>query len=520
MYISLEVRAIKYKNSIKKLVLMMLVLSLFSMNLSAFGEENNIEMNFRGVDLKDAFRAIADISGMNIITDKSVAGPVTVDLKNIPALEAIELLAKTNGLDYRIVGNTVLIGSPEKLKNSFDKRETRVFKLENAIPKDIQKSLELLVGKDSIEIDTRTNSLIVSAYKKEMKDVEKVIFQLDEAKKQVMIEARIEDISRDELDSMGINWNFAKETVSNGASIIWDNVNATKEANVVEVGDVTMDYKSVLGLLKKNGDSVTLANPHLSTIDGKEAVINIGQEIPIIRETKSDDETTREVEFRTVGTILKLTPRITNGAVSLSISQETSSLDGYIDNMPKINTKNVTTNVMVNDGKTIAIGGLVSDEQIEELSKVPLLGDVPLLGKLFRERKVKNDKRELVIFITPKIIDISKEAKEDQETTNLRTAKYLVRKYDTLWSIGKAFNISFAKIMDYNDIESPQMLELGQILKIPVPANRYYTVAKDDDLRSLAERYDIDIQDIKKINNLETLEGKAGEYIVLPVAVK
>ena len=133
-----------------------------------------------------------------------------------------------------------------------------------------------------------------------MDQIKKVIKELDKPNKQVVIEARIEDISRDKLDNMGIDWSFATGTTSNGSSIIWDNNDneQVKKPNQFEIGNIGIEYQSVLAALNENGDSVTLANPHLATVDGKEAIINIGQEIPVIRETKDDDEVTREVEFR------------------------------------------------------------------------------------------------------------------------------------------------------------------------------------------------------------------------------
>ncbi|TDX53026.1 LysM peptidoglycan-binding domain-containing protein [Orenia marismortui] len=519
LLISLEVRTIKIKRNFSAILVVIILMSLVSVNyptIASSTKESNINLNFRGVELRDAFRAIANIADMNIITDSSVKGTVTVDLKGLSYLEAINLLVKTNGLDYRIVGNTVLIGNSKNLKENFDQKETKVFKLYHSEPKEVKAGLELVVDSNSIKVDERTKSIMVFAYPDEIERIGKLIKDLDEAKKQVIIEARIEDINRDKLKSMGIDWSFAAKQSSTGSNITWDSISPDVE-NVLEVGDVAMDYTSVLRMLHQDGDSTTLAKPHISTIDGKEAMINIGQEVPIVKKNNEDEV---EFEFRNVGTILRIKPRVdNNNKVLLELKPEVSSVADWEAGYPILDTKKLETNVIIESGNTIAIGGLISDKQIESLSKVPLLGDVPLLGQLFRNREVTNEKRELVIFITPRIVDNSKESKVSNDIDK-KTFKYLVKRSDTLWNIGKAFNISFAKIMNYNNIESPKMLELGQILKIPVPANRYYVVAKNDDLRSLAKRYNVGVDDIKRINNLETLEGKAGESIVLPVAVK
>ncbi|PRX31132.1 type IV pilus assembly protein PilQ [Orenia metallireducens] len=515
-------KRIKSKRRTISIIGFVVLVTLIVLSYSSLAAEDKINLSFKGVDLRDAFRALADVAGMNVITDSTVKGRVTVNLKDISFIKSIELLTMTNGLGYRVVGNTILIGNPESLRESFDKKVTEVFKLENANPEEVKNSLSILLREDSLKIDNRTKSIIVTAYEDEMDQIKKVIKELDKPNKQVVIEARIEDISRDKLDNMGIDWSFATGTTSNGSSIIWDNNDneQVKKPNQFEIGNIGIEYQSVLAALNENGDSVTLANPHLATVDGKEAIINIGQEIPVIRETKDDDEVTREVEFRTVGTILKLTPRVNDGAVTLSINQEVSEVNSYVENMPVINTKNVTTNIMVEDGKTIAIGGLISDKQIEKLSKVPLLGDMPILGKIFSKRRVDNEKRELVIFITPKIIDTEKDNSNELWGEDIKPFRYEVKKADTFWSIAKLFKVSFAKIMVYNNIDSPEKLEVGQGLLIPVPKNRYYRLKASDSINNIAKKYDVSIDDLKRINGLEVFQSKEDAELVLPVAVE
>lgn len=544
MSILLEVREIKGKRRIA-IVLSFIILVKLLLIYPVFAEDDKVSLNFKGVDLRDAFRALADIANMNVITDNTVQGTVTVNLKEISFMESIKLLTMSNGLDYRIVGNTILVGSPEVLQASFDKKVTKVFELKNANPEEVKKTINLLVEDGSIRVDNRTNSILITTYEDNLPKIENIVKNLDKPNKQVIIEARIEDISRDKLKNIGINWNFAAENTSNGASVIWDNADSSdsKESNVFEIGDVGVSYTSLLAALHQNGDSTTLANPKISTMDGKEAVINIGQEVPIITKEEDDDKITTKVEFRDVGTVLRLTPRINdNNNISLDIRPEVSEVSDYVDNMPVINTKKVETNVRVKNGQTIAIGGLISNNQIEKLSKVPILGDVPILGKLFRNRKMTNEKRELVIFITPKIIDekegeaIEKNSTESHNTENknlinakepnelfsknLKPYEYQIKDGDTFESIGKLFNISFAKIMVYNNIDSPEKLEVGQVLLIPVPKNRYYRLKATDSINNIAKKYNISIDDLKRINGLDALQTKEGVQLVLPVEVE
>jgi len=539
------VKRIKSKRRTISVIGFVVLVTLIVLSYSSLAAEDKINLSFKGVDLRDAFRALADVANMNVITDSTVKGTVTVNLKDISFMKSIELLTMTNGLGYRVVGNTILIGNPESLRESFDKKVSKVFKLENADPKEVKKSLTMFLKEESVRIDDRTKSVIVTAYEDKIGEIKNVIKGLDKPSKQVVIEARIEDVSRDKLDNMGIDWSFATGTTSNGASVIWDNADSSdsKESNVFEIGDVGISYTSLLAALHQNGDSTTLANPKISTMDGKEAVINIGQEVPIITKEEEDDKITTKVEFRDVGTVLRLTPRINdNNNISLDIRPEVSEVSDYVDNMPVINTKKVETNVRVKNGQTIAIGGLISNNQIEKLSKVPILGDVPILGKLFRNRKMTNEKRELVIFITPRIIDENEgetteknsteshntenknliNAKEPNElfSKNLKPYEYQIKDGDTFWSIGRLFKISFAKIMVYNNIDSPEKLEIGQRLLIPVPKNRYYEVKSNDSINNIAKKYNVSIDDLKRINGVDALQNKEGVELVLPVEVE
>lgn len=149
-----------------------------------------------------------------------------------------------------------------------------------------------------------------------------------------------------------------------------------------------MNYTAIIRALKSTDDSTTLANPRIATIDGKEAVINMGQEVPILKSEKDDDgQTSTNISFRDVGTVLKITPRINNNQIRMNIKPEVSEVDHWEGSYPVINTKKVETNIIVKNGETIVIGGLISEKEINQLSKVPLFGDVPIFGELFKSRR-------------------------------------------------------------------------------------------------------------------------------------
>ncbi len=413
-HIRLEVDEIKVKDKFVVIIMIILMMGILSGTVvGADLSDNEINLNFQEVALRDAFRALAEIAEMNVITDSSVEGNITVHLSDIPFEDAIKLLAKTNGLDYRIVGDTVLIGQPESLQVNFEQQVTRVFNLKNSEPEEVQESLNNLVDEKAIKVDKRTKSIVVTAYQKDIKKVEEVIEQLDKSKSQIMIEARIEDISYSKLESLGIDWSFSNIVWDNQSNGEGDDKSSEGGFSDIEFGDVNVEYASILKMLEDDGDSTTLASPRISTIDGKEAVINIGEEVPIVEE--SDEDT--KVSFKDVGTILRLTPRVNNNdEITLNIKPEVSNVVEFINGIyPRISTKKVETNVKVKDGETIVIGGLISENEVENMSKVPLLGDIPLFGKMFRNRHSSKEKRELVIFITPKIIEESDIANETKD---------------------------------------------------------------------------------------------------------
>lgn len=501
----------------------MVLIGLVGGNVAA--QKNDIDLNFQSVQLRDAFRALADVANMNIVTDSSVKGKTTVHLENISFREAVDLLAKSSGLDYRIVNNTILVAAPGKLEEGFGKKVTRVFKMKNSDPSEVKKSINLLVNDKAIRVDKRTKSLIVTTYQSKLPEIESTIKQLDQEKLQIIIQARVEEISHGGLERLGVDWNFQKLTANgNSATIVdrsEDNNVPSSESNISTISDnISLNYLSIINMLENNDEATNLANPQITTVEGKSATIDIGSQYPIVK-PGGDGKT--EVEFKDIGISLDITPQITeNNKVYMDVKPETSIVADTFetaDNItyPIIDTRKVETNVRVASGETIAIGGLITKEERENMKKVPFLGDLPLFGKMFSSKKTETEKTELVIFLTPKIVEST--------TNNTNTEKivkpftYKVRNEVSIWDIGNLFDISFAKILEYNNIQYVSDLRIGQEIKIPVPKERYYEVQSDDSLVKLAEKYDVDVNDIKEINNLSSLKDKTGTKIVLPAEV-
>lgn len=495
-------------------------------------EINNL--NFKEVKLRDAFRALADIANMNVITDDSVSDDkkVTLQLTNITFFEAVELLARTNNLDYKIVNNTVLIAEPGNLRKGFQEKETKVFKLQNAEPKAIKESITSIVDEKSIKVDERAESLIITAYEGQLEKVRTVIKSLDKAKQQIVIQARIEEVSHDGLKELGIDWDFGDLKVSAGGS------DSDSGGANLEVGNVKLSYSSMLNMLEENNQATVLANPQITTIDGKQANINIGDEVPIVR---SGTDGAPKVNFKDVGINLTIKPQITEkNQVFINVTPEVSVVSKYIETQggkyPVVSSRKAQTNVKVESGETIALGGLIKEEEMEKMSKVPVLGNLPVLGKLFQKKNTRREKRELIIFLTPEIIGekkvVSSESEQkgsDKSGSSIGSSQvepgivsigYKVKEDETLWGIGQKFNIFYAKIMRANNLRSKGEIKAGQTLEVPVPKRYYYRVKKGDTIEEIASKYNIKPERIKDINGISSLDDKYGMKLVLPVKVK
>ncbi|WP_156801229.1 LysM peptidoglycan-binding domain-containing protein [Halobacteroides halobius] len=485
--------------------MVLVVILILGQSLVCSAKGDDISLNFKGIELQDAFRALADIANMNLITDNSVTGRITVHLEKISFLEAVELLAKTNGLAYKVINNTVVVATPNKLKQGFGSRATYVFKLENATPTEIKEVLDSMIKDSLIKVDQRTSSLVVTAYKNQIPKIKKLIDRLDQAKKQVALQARIEEVSWNKLEELGVNWSLNNFTVKpEGEGII----------NIRDLG-MGIKYRKFLKILENKGQASVLANPQITTVAGKEASITIGDQVPIAQ-TNADGET--KVEFKNVGINLKITPQVVSDKqVFIQVNFKVSVVNGYDDTgkYPIISTREVKTNIRVPTGRTIAIGGLIKEKEIRSLAKVPLLGDIPILGKLFQSSRTEKKKKELIIFITPKII--TNDIKHQVETNSF---KYQVQKGDTLLTVSELFNISFTKIMSVNNQPGFPQLKVGDKLKIPVRKDHYYLVKAGDTLKQIAKEYHINLKRMRQINNLNSLQNKEKMKLVLPVKVK
>ncbi len=284
------------------------------------------------------------------------------------------------------------------IASTIDQQRQRITKIAN-IDYSVLQDIEAIITKLYPDVGYNTNvedkKMVIFGEKDKVGNVVALIDKIDIPRKQVIIEVRIEEVSSRDMDNLGVN----PDSISK-IEIIDENADGL-------IDGLGLSIPQFINAMKTKGISNTLANPRLMTLSGEEARLLIGDKIPITLEEFKDDKIVTSIEYIEVGIKLLFTPWVTaDNKVSLKIHPQISTIGESIGTaLPPINTREVETNVILNDGEPFAIGGLIQDDEIESLSKIPLLSDIPILGQLFKHRKVENFKTELIIFITPHIVN-------------------------------------------------------------------------------------------------------------------
>ena len=401
---------------------------------------------------------MADFTGLNVVASDSVQGNITLRLKNVPWDQALDIILKTRGLGMRQTGNVVLIApndeltdrekkelEAEKQKLELSPLRTSYYQINYAKAGEISGMLKaeknsILTERGSVTIDKRTNTLMVLETSEKHEEIASLIEKLDVPIKQVMIESRIvvasDDFGRDigiragvtGARSNGANGVIAATGTSSGADTMVSsavsnnlagtgpypidlpgqsdryNVNLPVGGSSLALAILGSDYLVDLELtaLQTEGRGEVLSNPRVVTSNQKAASIEQGVEIPYQEASSSGATST---SFKKAVLSLTVTPQITpDDRVVMDLSVNKDSVGGIYAGVPSINTRSITTQVLVNNGDTVVLGGVYEQSTSEGETKVPFLGDIPILGALFRTKSRKESKQELLIFVTPKIL--------------------------------------------------------------------------------------------------------------------
>ena len=397
-----------------------------------------ISLNLVDADIKQVFRLFHEISGLNFVLDPDVSGRVTIVLDQVPWDQALDIILKNNGLD-KVLDNSVLrIASTDKLASEAASRKrlkeaeelevepiTLTRTLSYANSRDVEQVIReggVLSDRGKVIVDERTNTLIISDIPKRVEPIVALIDTLDAETPQVMIEARIVETSKQYARDLGVVWGFqasadAAHGTTTGLNALHNTslrygLNLPGDGGASTLGfsfgnivdSFTLDI--ALNALETEGRGRIISAPKIATQNNERAEIEQGVRIPITNTTATEIQ----VEFVSASLLLSVTPQITaEGTIILDVTVENNSPDfvNTAGGIPSIRTQRAQTKVLINDGGTTVIGGIFVVNEGESEVGVPWFRKIPVFGWLFKQQSIQQENRELLIFITPKIVKLS-----------------------------------------------------------------------------------------------------------------
>ena len=409
-----------------------------------------LSLNFQNIEVRAVLQLIADFTGINMVTSDTVSGNLTLRLKNVPWDQALDIVLKTKGLAKRVSGNVMLIAPTEEIA-AREKLELeaskQIVELAPLINETIQvnyakasalaaliksKDKSFMSARGNVTIDQRTNKLLVQDTSDNVDLIIALVEELDIPIRQVLIESRIVLASNSFTRDLGVKFGLSSETTSGSRNIATSgsleqaagattgvtptlparlNVDlpaVSGQAGSIGLAIAKLPFGTLLDLelsaAQSEGKSETVSSPKVITANQQEAVIESGQEIPYQEASSSGATST---SFKKAVLSLKVTPQITPDdrvIMDLAVNKDSPDFANAIDGVPPINTQSVTTQVLVDNGETVVLGGIYEQTKSKNINRVPFFGDLPLVGVLFRNKSETNDKQELLIFVTPKLL--------------------------------------------------------------------------------------------------------------------
>ncbi|SEH82760.1 type IV pilus secretin PilQ [Pseudomonas fuscovaginae UPB0736] len=401
-----------------------------------------LSLNFQDIDVRSVLQLIADFTNLNLVASDTVQGGITLRLQNVPWDQALDLVLKTKGLDKRKIGNVLLVAPADEIaareRQELESQKQiaelaplrrELLQVNYAKAADIAKLFQSVTSAESkgdergsITVDERTNNIIAYQTQERLDELRRIVAQLDIPVRQVMIEARIVEANVGYDKQLGARWggsisggnwktNGGSPTLSRltgqSASTPFVDLGATSATSGIGIGFVTdntiLDLE--LSAMEKTGNGEVVSQPKVVTSDKETAKILKGTEIPY-QESSSSGATS--VSFKEASLSLEVTPQITPDnriIMEVKVTKDEPDYQNVLNNVPPIKKNEVNAKVLVNDGETVVIGGVFSNTQSKTEEKVPFLGDVPYVGRLFRRDIVSEAKSELLVFLTPRIMN-------------------------------------------------------------------------------------------------------------------
>ncbi|VAW88547.1 Type IV pilus biogenesis protein PilQ [hydrothermal vent metagenome] len=418
-----------------------------------------LSLNFQNIEVRAVLQLIADFTGLNLVASDTVGGNVTLRLKNVPWDQALDLILKTKGLAMRQMGNVVLVAPAEEIAarekqeleaeaqlRDLEPLQSEIIQVNYAKASDMAALLKaqentMLTERGSVSVDDRTNTLLLMETVSKIVEIRALVARLDIPVRQVLIESRvviandnftheigvkfgatgvnpssdgmigisgnanaIDSMATSAISNIAANGNAAPVALPALADRLSVSLPSTSTAGRFALGILGPDFMIDLELsaMQKEGKGEVLSNPRIITSNQQEAFIEQGVEIPY-QEASSSGATS--VSFKKAVLSLKVTPQITpDDRVIMDLNINKDSVGEIFFGTPSINTREIKTQVLVENGETVVLGGILEKTTTDGVTKVPFLGDIPYLGRLFRNDIKVDNKEELLIFITPKIL--------------------------------------------------------------------------------------------------------------------
>ncbi len=415
-----------------------------------------VSFDFHEADIRDVLRVLSAQSGINIIHGTDVAGSITITLKKVPFDQAFNTILTLGNLVSQEVGTNILrVMTPAALtqERAHAVTFTKLFPLNYAKAEDVKTQLDAIRSaegrKGIITVDARTNTLVITDTPEGLENASRLIAEIDKKPYQVQIEAKIVEVNLDKKIDLGINWSYARSNISGGEHQYVGKTQATVggtsrlyhgmppgASRVEDTGPMgggtgvnfpatpvlgqlagisfgvisdNVRLNAMLSMLASKGVTKLLSNPKVTTLNNQEAKILVGERVPYVQQTTQlgtgAGGVTSEVQWLEIGIKLTVTPTINaDKQITLKVYPQVTLLSRVTAAGPVVGTREAQTTVMIKDNETVVIGGLIEEEDIKSAAKVPLLGDIPILGHLFRRSYDSKERSELLVFITPQII--------------------------------------------------------------------------------------------------------------------
>lgn len=417
-----------------------------------------LSLNFQNIEVRAVLQLLADFTGMNLVTSDTVQGDITLRLKNVPWDQALDIILKARGLGMRQMGNVMMIAPAVEIAER-ERQELEAIKQNQELAPLYSDSIQvnyakasdlaallksdkdtLLSDRGSVSIDERTNRLLVRETSENLNAIRKLVTELDIPVRQVLIDSRIVLAKDDFNKELGVRFGVSdvennKPLGGNSSTIVSGSLDATSQiinretvlapdrynvnlpmekltgqGGTIGLALARLPFGTLIELelqaAQAEGKSELISSPRVITANQKEALIEQGVEIPYQEQAGGTTGGTT-TSFKKAVLSLRVTPQITPDdriIMDLKVNKDNPDFTRMLNGVPPIDTQNVTTQVLVDNGETVVLGGVYEQYKAHQVSKVPFFGDLPLMGNLFRSTLNTDEKSELLIFVTPKIM--------------------------------------------------------------------------------------------------------------------